>query len=113
MLRLPFPTKRLGNFPIRQESAMRKLTLALTAVSILALTAVAGGALIGNTDPTQKPQIHSGGVAGPAESGFLRRPYDRLAKGDMGGTGGGGKGGGMMGDMMGSMGKMGGNEKKK
>src|SRR5215467_9052442 len=112
MLRLPFPTERLGNFP-RQESAMRKLTLALTAVSILALTAVAGGTLIGSTDTTQNPQIHSGGVAGPAESGFLRRSYDRLARGDMSGTGGGGKGGGMMGDMMGSMGKKGGDEKKK
>jgi hypothetical protein len=95
---------------------MRSITFALTAltaVSILALTAVAGGGLVGSTDTTQNPQIHSGGVAGPAESGFLRRSFDRLAKGDMTGTGGGGKGAGMMGDMMGSMGKKGGDEKKK
>ena len=91
---------------------MRSITFALTAltaVSILALTAVAGGGLVGSTDTT----VHSGGVAGPGESGFLRRSYDRLAKGDMTGTGGGGKGAGMMGDMMGSMGKKSGDEKKK
>ncbi len=92
---------------------MRKVILALTAVTILALTAVAGGALVGSTDPgvstdpTRKPQIHSGGVAGPAQGGFLHGAYDRLARGDMTGSGGGGKRAGMMGDMMGSMGKKG------
>jgi len=77
----------------------------LALVTIVALTGVtvftAGGALVGS-DPTQKSQVRSGGVgANPAEGGFLRGSYDRLAKGDMTGSGGGA--GGMKGAMKGGM----------
>ena len=98
---------------------MRTLILALTAVTaFLALTAVtaftAGGVLVGSTepgaptDPIQKRQIRSGGLAGIGQGGFLRGgAYDSFAKGDMMGDGGGGMMGDMSGDMMGSMGMMG------
>ena len=85
---------------------MRTPILILTAATVLGLTVtVLTAAGTPGTDPTQKSQVRSGGVGGnPQEGGFLRG-YDRLAKGDMSGTGGGGKKGGMMGDMMGGMGK--------
>ena len=86
---------------------MRKLILAVTILGLTAATAfTAGGALVGtSTDPAQKPQVHSGGVgANPQGSGFLRS-YERLAKGDMSGTGGGAGGhkGAMKGGMKGGM----------
>ena len=87
---------------------MRTLILALTAVTAF----TAGGVLVGSTepgaptDPIQKHQIRSGGLGGIAQGGFLRGgAYDRLARGDMSGTGGGGMRGDMMGDMMGGMGR--------
>ena len=87
---------------------MRTPILALTILGFTAVTVyTAGGALVGSsetTDPTQKHQLRSGGVGGTPQGGFLRG-YDRVARGDMTGSGGGGKMGGMMGDMMGSMGK--------
>jgi hypothetical protein len=92
---------------------MRRLILALTAIMLVptALAALtAGGGLVGSTEPgattdvIPKGQIHSGGVAGGGQGGFLRG-HDILARGDMSGTGGGGMRGGMMGDMMGGMGK--------
>ena len=67
---------------------MRSITFALTAltaVSILALTAMAGGTLVGSTDTTQNG-IHSGGVAGSDEGGLLGGKVI-LAKGDRTGTG--------------------------
>jgi hypothetical protein len=77
---------------------MRTLILALTAATILAVT---GGVLVGSagtTDPTQRYQTRSGGLGGPPQGGFLRgEAYDRLARGDMSGTGGGA--GGMKGAM--------------
>ena len=83
--------------------------LALTAVTALAVTTVtvfsARGALIGSTDTAASHQVPSGGVgANPQGSGFLRG-YDRLAKGDMSGTGGGAGGhkGAMKGGMKGGM----------
>jgi hypothetical protein len=90
---------------------MRKLILALTALTAMAaFTAV--GVLVASTepgapaDPTQKRQIHSGGLAGGSQGGFLRGgAYDAFAKGDMMGDGGGAKMGNMGGDMMGNMGK--------
>jgi hypothetical protein len=87
---------------------MRTLILALMAVSILALTAfTAGAVLVGSTEtvaPTDH-QVRSGGLGGNGQNGFLRNgAYDRLARGDMTGTGGGDMMGGMRGDMMGSMG---------
>jgi hypothetical protein len=60
---------------------------ALTAVSILALTAVAGGTLVGSTDTIQNTEIHSGGVAGSDEGGLWGKVI--LAKGDRTGTGAG------------------------
>jgi len=93
-----------------EESAMRALILALTAVTILALTAfTAGAVLVGSSElgaPTdQKHQVRSGGLGVIGQSGFLHNgAYDTLAKGDMSGTGGGGMRGGAMGDMMGGMG---------
>jgi hypothetical protein len=91
-----------------EEGAMRALILALTAVTILALTAfTAGAVLVGSTElgaPTDQ-HVRSGGLGVIGQSGFLRSgAYDRLARGDMTGTGGGDKMGGMMGDMMGGMG---------
>jgi hypothetical protein len=86
--------------------------LALTAVTALAVTTVtvysARGALVGSPEPTASThQTPSGGVgANPHGSGFLRS-YERLAAGDMSGTGGGAGGhkgamkGGMKGGMMG------------
>jgi hypothetical protein len=71
---------------------MRKLILAVTVLGLTAATAfTAGGALVGApTDPAQKPQARSGGLGGPPQGGLLRgETYDRLAKGDMTGTGGG------------------------
>ena len=89
---------------------MRRLILALTAMA--AFTAV--GVLVASTEPgaptgpTQKRQIHSGGLAVGNQGGFLRGgAYDAFAKGDMMGDGGGGMMGDMSGDMMGSMGMMG------
>jgi hypothetical protein len=86
---------------------MRTLILALTAVTAI----TAGGILVGSaepgapTDPIQKRQIRSGGLAGIGQGGFLRGgAYDSFAKGDMMGDGGGGKMGNMGGDMMGNMG---------
>jgi hypothetical protein len=84
--------------------------LALTAVTALAVTTVtvfsARGALIGSPEPTASThQTPSGGVgANPQGNGFLRS-YDRLAKGDMSGTGGGSGGhkGAMKGGMKGGM----------
>src|SRR6266853_2331764 len=93
-----------------EEGAMRALILALTAVTILALTAfTAGAVLVGSAElgaPTdQKHQVRSGGLGVIGQSGFLRSgPYDRLARGDMTGTGGGDMRGGAMGDMMGGLG---------
>ena len=86
---------------------MRKLILAVTILGLTAAMAfTAGGALVGTSiDPAQQPQTRSGGLGGNPQGGFLRGDYDRLARGDMTGSGGGGKMGGMMGDMMGSMGK--------
>jgi hypothetical protein len=87
---------------------MRTPILILTAATVLGLTVTvfAAGGTSTPTDPVQKPQVRSGGLgANPHEGGFLRGGYERLAKGDMTGSGGGGKMGGMMGDMMGSMGK--------
>ena len=60
---------------------------ALTAVSILALTAVAGGTLVGSTDTIQNTGIHSGGVAGSDEGALWGKVI--LAKGDRTGTGAG------------------------
>jgi hypothetical protein len=70
---------------------MRKLILAVTVLALTAVTAfTAGGALIGTpTNPAQQPQTRSGGVGANPQGGFLRGEYDRLAKGDMTGTGGG------------------------
>jgi len=90
---------------------MRTLILALTAVTILALTAfTAGAVLVGSTEtgaPTDH-QVRSGGLGVIGQSGFLRNgAYDRLARSDMSGTGGGDMMGGMRGDMMGNMGGMG------
>jgi hypothetical protein len=98
-----------GIFHVR-EMRMRTLILALTAATILAVTAfTAGAVLVGSPDPTQKYQVRSGGLGGPPHGGFLRgEAYDRLAKGDMMGDGGGAKMGGMMGEMKGTMGKKGG-----
>jgi hypothetical protein len=86
---------------------MRTLILALTAVAAF----TAGGILVGSTepgaptDPIQKHQIRSGGLAGNGQGGFLRGgAYDAFARGDMMGDGGGGKMGNMGGDMMGNMG---------
>jgi hypothetical protein len=87
---------------------MRMLVLAVTAVTTLALTAVTAFTAGAPTDPIQKPRVSSGGVAGNPQGGFLRGSYDKLAKGDMTGSGGGAMMGGMMGDMMGSMGMGGG-----
>ena len=93
-----------------EEGAMRTLILSLTAVTILALTAfTAGAVLVGSTEPgaptDQKHQVRSGGLGVIGPSGFLRGgAYDRLARGDMTGTGGGDMRGGAMGDMMGGMG---------
>ena len=87
---------------------MRKLIL-ISAAIILVPTALAavtvGGGLVGSTDPAavKKSQVHTGGVAGGGQAGFLRG-HDILAKSDMSGTGGGGMMGGHMGNMMGSMG---------
>jgi hypothetical protein len=86
---------------------MRTLILALTAVTAF----TAGGILVGSTepgaptDPIQKRQIRSGGLAGIGQGGFLRGgAYDSFARGDMMGDGGGAKMGSMGGDMMGNMG---------
>ena len=82
---------------------MRKLILAATVLGLTAVTAfTAGGALIGTpSDPAQQPQTRSGGVGANPQGGFLRGDYQRLAKGDMSGTGGGG--GGHKGAMKGGM----------
>jgi hypothetical protein len=89
---------------------MRTLILALTAVTAF----TAGGVLVGSTepeaptDPIQKRQIRSGGLAGIGQEGFLRGGADdSFARGDMMGDGGGGMMGDKTGDMMGSMGMMG------
>jgi len=97
---------------------MRTLILALTAVTAF----TAGGVLVGSTepgaptDPIQKRQIRSGGLAGIGQGRFLRGgayysfargDIDGFARGDMMGDGGGGMMGDMSGDMMGSMGMMG------
>jgi hypothetical protein len=84
--------------------------LALTAVTALAVTTVtvysAGGAPVASPEATASTdQTPSGGVgANPHGSGFLRS-YERLAKGDMSGTGGGAGGhkGAMKGGMHGGM----------
>jgi len=84
--------------------------LALTAVTALAVTTVtvfsARGAPVGSPETTASThQTPSGGVgANPQGNGFLRS-YDRLAKGDMSGTGGGAGGhkGAMKGGMKGGM----------
>ena len=84
--------------------------LALTAVTALAVTTVtvisARGALIGSPQPTASThQTPSGGLgANPQGNGFLRS-YERLAAGDMSGTGGGAGGhkGAMKGGMKGGM----------
>src|SRR5262245_34007448 len=107
--RLPLSTHRLGTFSqvgnfLGEESSMRTPILIVTAATVLGLTATAftAGGTPATTDPVQKPQVRSGGVgANPAEGGFLRGGYDRLAKGDMTGTGGGA--GGMKGAMKGGM----------
>ena len=82
---------------------MRKLILAVTVLALTAVTAyTAGGALIGTpTDPAQQAQTRSGGVGANPQGGLLRGDYERLAKGDMSGTGGGG--GGLKGAMKGGM----------
>jgi hypothetical protein len=89
---------------------MRTLILVLTAVTAF----TAGGVLVGSTepeaptDPIQKRQIRSGGLAGIGQGGFLRDGADdSFARGDMMGDGGGGMMGDKTGDMMGSMGMMG------
>lgn len=91
---------------------MHTRILALTAVTILALTAFTAGGMVivGGTEAgastDQKQQVRSGGLGVIGQSGFLRSgAYDRLARGDMTGTGGGDMMGGMRGDMMGSMGR--------
>jgi hypothetical protein len=80
--------------------------LALTAVTALAVTAIAFTASgVGSTETAASTQTRSGGVgANPNGSGFLRGG-DRLAKGDMSGTGGGAGGhkGAMKGGMKGGM----------
>ena len=89
---------------------MRTLILALTVLALTAVTAfTAGGVLVGGTEPgAPTRQIHSGGLSGIGQGGFLRGgAYDSFAKGDMMGDGGGGMMGDMSGDMMGSMGMMG------
>lgn len=88
---------------------MRKLILAAAVLALTAVTAyTAGGALIGTpTDPAQQPQVRSGGVGANPQGGFLGG-YERLAKGDMSGTGPGA--GGHMGAMKG--GKKGGQHGK-
>jgi hypothetical protein len=87
---------------------MRTLILALTAVTAV----TAAGVLVASTeapaDPTQKRQIHSGGLNGSGQGGFFRGgAYNAFAKSDMMGDGGGGMMGTMGGNMMGSMGKKG------
>ena len=84
---------------------MRTVILALTAVAALTL----GGVLVGGTEPgAPTRQIHSGGLSGIGQGGFLRGgAYDSFAKGDMMGDGGGGMMGNKGGDMMGNMGKKG------
>ena len=86
---------------------MRTPILTVAAVAVLGLTAsvFTAGGTPAPSDPIQKPQVHSGGVgANPQGSGFLRS-YERLAKGDMSGTGGGAGGhrGAMKGGMKGGM----------
>jgi hypothetical protein len=100
-------SKRLESsyFSMSNESGMRTLTLALTAVTVLGVTAfTASGMLVASTDPIGKQQIHSGGLGAAPQGGLLHRGHDRLAKSDMSGTGGGGMMGNMRGDMMGKMG---------
>jgi hypothetical protein len=96
--------------PVRkfQESSMRTPILILTAATVLGLTVTvfAAGGTSTPTDPMQKPQVRSGGLgANPHEGGFLRGSHDRLARGDMSGTGGGAGGhkGAMKGGMKGGM----------
>src|SRR5260370_4821271 len=96
-----------------EEGAMRTLILALTAVTILALTAfTAGAVLVGSTEPGasthQKHRVRSGGLGVIGQSGFFRSgAFYRLAKGDMTGTRGCHLIGGSIGRMMGRIGRMG------
>src|SRR6266853_705881 len=75
-----------------EEGAMRALILALTAVTILALTAfTAGAVLVGSAElgaPTdQKHQIRSGGLGVIGQSGFVRSgPFSTAGRSDRAST---------------------------